>query len=264
MKRRDFLIGSAIVAGSTVKFWGQDSDKAKLARIAIMTACFSSVVKSSAHPNDPKRTFELLDLPQVFAEHYGVHYLEPTCSHFTSTEKDYLDEFQVRLKKAGSQLNQISLGAISEQPGQSYGILNISSDNPVFRLEAIDLTKRWIDHAAYLRCPRVMVNQGLLLPEVRKETIETLKIMTDYGKSKNVKVTMETRGGGGGDALAGAAAAAAKRRAGPGANLLVARAKYPMPAIGECLRKCSRAPVRGRTSTWAITPMRKSAMPVCA
>jgi sugar phosphate isomerase/epimerase len=180
-----------------------------------MTACFSSIIKNPAHPDDPKRTMELLDLPDMFADHYGVHYLEPTCLHFTSTETAYLKEFAGRLKRAKSQLNQISLGQLSPViPGSSATLLNISSPDPVQRLEAIDLTKQWINYAAFLGCPRVMVNQGTLMPEIRTETVATLKIMTDYGKTKNVKVTMETRGGGGGAGRgrgrAGAEAAPAK------------------------------------------------------
>lgn len=199
MRRREFLIGSAIAAGSAHKIWGQASDKEKLSRIGIMTSSFSSIVKNPDHPDDPKRTFELLDLPDMYAEHYGVHYMEPTCQHFTSTETPYLQEFAGRLKKAKIQLNQISLGQLSPViPGSSATLLNISSPDGELRLEAIDLTKRWIDHAAFLDCPRVMINQGTLMPEIRTETIATLQTMTDYGKTKNVKVTMETRGGGGG------------------------------------------------------------------
>ncbi len=193
MRRREFLIGAAIAAGGVRSTWGQGSDKAKLARIGIMTANVNSLVKDPAHPDDPKRTLELLDMPQVFAEHFGVHYLEPTCSHFASTEKDYLNEFKARLRKAGSQLNQISLGALATAPGQQFPLLSISSPQRDHRLEAIDLTRQWIDHAAYLGCPRVMLHQGELAPEVRKETIATMKTMTDYGKSKNVKTTLELR-----------------------------------------------------------------------
>ena len=52
MKRREFLIGSAIAAGPAAKGWGQSPDRAKLDRIAIMTLCFSRVLKSAAHPDD--------------------------------------------------------------------------------------------------------------------------------------------------------------------------------------------------------------------
>jgi len=206
MKRREFLIGSAFAAGSGARIWGQrsDSNKEKLDRIAIMTACFSSIIKNPSRQNDPKRTFELLDLPDMYAEHYGIHLLEPTCQHFTSTEPDYLKEFAGRLKKAKSGLNQISLGQLSPVlPNSSATLLCISSPEPELRLEAVELTRQWIDHAAFLGCTRVMVNQGTLMPEIRTETVATLKKMTDYGKSRNIKVTMETRGGGGGGAARG-------------------------------------------------------------
>ncbi len=193
MRRREFLIGAAIAAGGARSTWGQNSDKAKLARIGSMTQNVGSLLKDPAHPDDPKRTLELLDLPQVLSEHFGVHYIEPTCAHFRSTEKDYLDEFKARVKKAGMELNQISLGALAQQSGQSYPIMTISSPERANRIAAIDLTKQWIEHAAYLGCPRVMLHQGDLAPEVRKETITALTAMTEYGKSKNVKVTLELR-----------------------------------------------------------------------
>ena len=131
MRRREFLIGSAVAAGSAGRIWGQSADKEKLGRIAIMTACFSGIIKNPAHLDDPKRTLELLDLPEMYSEHYGIHYLEPTCQHFTSTETPYLKEFSDRLKKAKSQLNQISLGQLSPGiPGSSATLLNISSPDP--------------------------------------------------------------------------------------------------------------------------------------
>jgi len=196
MKRREFLIGSAIAAGS-VRLWAQRPDQAKLDRIAIMSLCFNPVIKSAAHPADPKRTLEILDLPDMIAERYGVHRVEMQHSHFTSTESAYLEEFRGRMKKAKSQMNQINV---------EFGPLNISATDPVLRLETIDLTKKWIDHAVLLGCPRVMVNQGTLAPDVRQAAIDTLKTINAYGKTKKVNITMENRGGGGGRAGAPAAA----------------------------------------------------------
>lgn len=192
MRRREFLIGAAIAAGVR-RTRAQGSDKAKRARIGSMTANFERVVKHSAHADDPNRTLDLLDLPQMYAERLGVHYIEPTCAHFASTEKDYLDELKARVKKAGLEFNQISLGALATAPGARFPLLSISAPERTHRVQAIDLIKQWIDHAAYLGCPRVMVHQGELPPEVRKETIEAMKIVTDYGKTKNVKATLELR-----------------------------------------------------------------------
>ena len=203
MRRREFLIGAAIAAGSPA-LRAERPGQAKLDRIAIMSLCFNPVIKSAAHPDDPKRTLDSLDLPDMIAERYGVHRVEMQHSHFLSTEHGYLEEFRGRMKKAKSQMNQINV---------EFGALNISSPDPVLRGETIDLTEKWIDHAVALGCPRVMVNQGTLAAEVRQAAIDTLKAINTYAKGKKVYVTMENRGGGGGGrggrAGAGAAAPAA-------------------------------------------------------
>jgi sugar phosphate isomerase/epimerase len=150
-----------------------------------MTLSFNSVLKSAAHPDDPRRTLDILDTPQMIADRYGVHHVEFQHTHFASTESSYLKELRDRLRKAKSSMNQICL---------EFGILNISTPDPVLRIETIDLTKRWIDHAAEVGCPRVMLNHGTLAPEVRQNAIAALKTMAEYGKKKKVFITLESRG----------------------------------------------------------------------
>src|ERR1041384_8020116 len=108
MTRRELLIGGAwaTCAGS---LRGQRADQAKLDRIAIMSLCFNPVIKSAAHPDDPKRTLDILDFPDMIAERYGVHHVELQHSHFSSTESAYLEEYRGRLKRAKSQMNQINV-----------------------------------------------------------------------------------------------------------------------------------------------------------
>jgi len=183
IKRRDFLIGSG-VAASAARAWGQSADRAKMDRVAIMSYSFNLIVKSDAHPDDPLRTLDILDFPGVMAQRYGIHNLEIQHAHFRSTEPGYLDEFRDRLTKAQSRMSQVVL---------ELGPLNVSSADPVVRVETIDLTKRWIDLAVTLGCPRVMVNQGTLAPEVRLTAIDSLKKINAYAKTKNVLVTMENR-----------------------------------------------------------------------
>jgi sugar phosphate isomerase/epimerase len=184
MKRRDFLI-SAVAAGYVGRAWAETPDRAKLDRLAVMTLSFNPILKSAAHPGDPARTLDILDAPQMLADRYGIHHVEFQHSHFASTEPAYLKEVSDRLKKAKSQMNQICL---------EFGPLNISSTDPMLRVETIDLTKQWIEHARAVGCPRVMLNQGTLAPEVLETAIATLKTIGDYGKSRKVFVTLENRG----------------------------------------------------------------------
>jgi sugar phosphate isomerase/epimerase len=188
VKRRDFLIGSAAVFAAGRVGWTRDTNTTKLDRIAVMTLAFNSVLKSEDHPGDQERTLDIMDAPEMIADHFGVHHVEVQHTHFASTESSYLREFRTRLNKAKSRMNQVCL---------EFGDLNISSPSVVLRQETIDLTKQWIDHAVELGCPRVMVNQGSLAPEVRQSAIATLKTIGDYGKSRKVWVTMENRGAGG-------------------------------------------------------------------
>jgi hypothetical protein len=197
VNRREFLISSAI-AVSAVPTWGQPTDQAKLDRVAVMSYSFDSIVKWGVHADDPQRMIDILDFPAIIAQRYGVHHVEIQHAYFRSTEPDYLEEFKNRLKQAKSQMTQLVL---------ELDELNVSSPDPVLRVETIDLTKRWIDHAVTLGCPRVMLNQGSLAPEVRQTAIDTLKKINAYAKTRKVWVTIENRDdppGEGGRAAVGA------------------------------------------------------------
>jgi len=185
MNRRNFLMASTVAAAYVGKAHADAPDRTKLDRIAVMTLSFNSILKSAAHPDDPARTLDILDAPQMIADRYGIHHVEFQHSHFASTEPAYLKEVSDRLRKAKSQMNQICL---------EFGPLNISSPDPVLRLETIDLTKQWIEHARAVSCPRVMLNQGALAPEVLETATATLKTIGEYGKSRKIFVTMENRG----------------------------------------------------------------------
>ena len=157
-------------------------DEAKLDRIAVMSVCFAPLLKGTARAGNPKATLDLMDLAGMVAERYGIHRVDFQQVDFPSGESAYLQELRNRVKKANSQVNQINLDFVN---------LNVSSLDVAIRLETIDLTKRWIDHAAALDCPRVMVSHGGLAPAVRQSAIETLKTINAYGKAKNVSVTVD-------------------------------------------------------------------------
>jgi len=131
---------------------------------------------------NPKATLDLMDLAGMVAERFGVHHVEFQHADFPSTEVAYLEEFRSRLKRANSQMSQIRL---------DFANINVSSPDPMILLETIELTKRWIDYAVALGCPRVMVNQGDLAPKVRESAIATLKTINRYAQLKKVFVTVE-------------------------------------------------------------------------
>jgi len=202
MNRREFLAGAAAAAGlaATRKGWAQARDQAKLARVAIMSLGFNSILKNPDQPTNPARTLDVMDIGQMYADRYGVHNVEMQHTHFPSTDESWLKDFRARLAKTKSQVTNINL---------EFGPQNISAEDPALRQQALDRTKQWVDSAAILGCPRIMVNQGAPTQENKRVAIETLKAMGDYGKSKRVMVAMENRGGGGGRRGAAPDAAAA-------------------------------------------------------
>jgi hypothetical protein len=189
------------LAATRLEAAAQSADQAKLARVAMMTLNFTSLLKTPFQPPSPERTLDLFDLPQMYVDTYGVHNIELQHYHAASTEPSYFRELRARVDRAKSKTTQVVV---------EFGGLNVSAPNHNFlpRLQAIDLTKVWIDRAAMLDCPRIMVNQGQPAPENRTYAIDTLKAMVDYGDSKGVKVNMETRGSGGGRAAAAGPAGA--------------------------------------------------------
>ncbi len=166
---------------------------AKLARVSIMTYNFDRRLKLPGLPPNPDRILEIFDLPQMYADVYGVHNIELQHTHFASTETSYLKDFRARIEKVKSRMTQINV-----EFDEGNVQMNVSTENPVMRDEAIDLTSRWVDHAVVLGCPRVMINQGRLTPESLERATAAMKLMGDYARTKGVKISVETRGGGGG------------------------------------------------------------------
>jgi hypothetical protein len=156
----------------------------KLARVSIMTYNFSSRLKLEGETPNLDRVLELFDVPQYFADTYGVHNVELQHSHFASTETSYLKDFRACIERTKSQMTQINV---------EFGPMTGSAADPVQRYQAIDLTTRWVDHAVVLNCPRVMVNQGLLTNETKSRVTAALRLMNEYANKRGVKITVETR-----------------------------------------------------------------------
>src|SRR5580765_2234059 len=250
MERREFLISAASVAAAATSrsVWAQAPKGVKqstLDRIAIMTLNFQSMLKVPDVEDSPTRTLELFDVAQMIADKYGVHKVEFQHYHIPSTEPSYLKELRSHIEKSKSRMTQINL---------EFSGLNMSAPRQRDRVLAIDLTKAWVDHAVLLGAQRVMINQGAqggtanVMPNNENKVygIPTLKTMADYGKSKGIIVSMETRGAGGGGGRrgggAGTAGAPGGGQAAPPANAAPPAAASPAPA----------APPMPQPEVWAL------------
>jgi hypothetical protein len=185
MNRRNFL--STVGASLVVPAWAhsqQSSGTAKLARIAIMTYNFSNILKVPGLPAKPIQTLDVFDLPQMFADRYGVHNIEFQHSHLPISDPSSLQQLVNRIKKVKSHISQINL---------EFGSVTFSASEPEQREQAATLTNYWIDHAVMLGCPRVMVNQGHLTVEKKVYSIPTLKRISKYAHSRGIKISLESR-----------------------------------------------------------------------
>lgn len=208
MKRREFLYSAAAAAGvaGLGTAWTAESafaaqaaaggvNKAELAKIkkstldrmAIMTLNFQRILKVPDVQDNPDRTLELFNIGEMIADTYGVHKVEFQHYHLASTETSYLKSLRASLEKVKSRATQINL---------EFSGLNICAPQNRDRVLAVDLTKAFVDHAATLGAQRVMINQGAPTQDNKAAGIAALKLMVEYGKSKNIIVSVETRGSG--------------------------------------------------------------------
>ena len=179
-------MGAAAAAGLAANSrWTVGAAQAKLDRVAIRSLNFDSVLKAGVGPPpDAARTLDIMDFAQMVADRFGVRRIELQHAHFLSTEAGYLKDLRGRVTKAKSEIVQINL---------DFGANTASTAGFSGRNQTIDLTKQWIEHAAALGCPRVMVTQGSLAADARQNAIAALKIMGDYGRARKVTVTIENK-----------------------------------------------------------------------
>jgi hypothetical protein len=264
MRRREFLASAAaaVTAASSPTVWAQTQSPAKakqstLDRIAIMTLNFQRILKVPDVQDSPERNLELFDIGEMIADKYGVHKVEFQHYHLASTEPSYLKELRSRLEKVKSRATQINL---------EFSGLNMSAPRLRDRLLAIDLTKAWVDHAVLMGAQRVMVNQGAqggqdsVMPthENKVYSIPALKTMADYGRSKGIIVSVETRGGGGGGRGRGnaqGAAGGATPAAGSGSTTPAtasANAPAAAPAAANTAPATPPVPAMPSPEVWAL------------
>ena len=196
MRRREFLIGSVAAASVVACGRAQAQDiivKSKLDRVGAMSGDFDELLRErgGGPPAAPKE-LDVMDFPDLLAHRYGIHNVEMQTIHFLPLETPYYEKFFARLKKANSRMVNMS---IQLDPTGYSGTISPCSPDPQIRAHAIELAKQWMDRAAMLECPSVMLNQGRSLDGDLTPAIDALKTLRDYGASKNIVIIMEPRGG---------------------------------------------------------------------
>jgi len=196
MRRREFIANAAALGAAQRLSFGQDWKQAnaeKLKRVGCMSGCFGSQlteVRDWSKPSAPGK-LDIMDFPEMLADRFGIHNVEVQQIHFLSMEPSYYRKFLARVKKAKSRMIDMPL----ELDPQGYqGNISPCSTDPKLRAEAVERIKQWIDRAAIIQCPSVMMHQGMELPADLGPAIESVKTLADYGRAKKVAVIMENRG----------------------------------------------------------------------
>jgi sugar phosphate isomerase/epimerase len=195
MKRREFLTGVAAAVSLARRGRAQGAAReAKLARIGVMSAGFARLIGSSWDQAAQPKSLDIMEIPEMLADRFGIHNFEVQTIHFLSMEPSYYARFNERLKRAKCKVSNICL-ELDDNDHRYSGLVGPSSPDPALRAKGIELTKRWVDIAATIGCPSVMANQGSSpITENLDTCVEALKAMAAYGKTKNVAVTLENRG----------------------------------------------------------------------
>ena len=227
MKRREFLLGAAGVAGTAGLGWGQGQTPAgqappagqgggrggggggrggpanvpaaKLARIAIMTLNHWSMLRLPWNTNpNPNQTLALMDLPQYYVDMYGVRNVEFQHTHVaqdtTNPDPAFFKEMKAKLDAVGSRANQINIeiGTMA-QLGADGKAVALAGDA---RATWLTTARKWVDAAPLLGIKRLMLNQGALTDESKDGVSSLWKELQDYARPKQIMISNETRGSG--------------------------------------------------------------------
>jgi hypothetical protein len=196
MRRRDFMAGSVAAASLAGLARAQGAALSpKLGRISLMTNDFDELLPEiwDRSKEVAPKALDMMNVPELVADRFHLHHLEVMNMNLLSMEPSYIKKFKARLDKAKSKVVDLVLEL--DGPEARYrGNISACSPDPAMRAKAIEMTKQWIDIAAMLESPSVMINQGTgELPKDLAPCIEALKTLTAYGKSKKVFIIMENR-----------------------------------------------------------------------
>jgi sugar phosphate isomerase/epimerase len=124
----------------------------------------------------------LLEVPEYFADRFGIHNVEFWSRHFDSLEPAYLADLKRALERTGSRLVNI-------QVDETY---NLADADEAKRVEGVELVKRWVDAALQVGARSIRANPGS--GDVAA-AVRSLREVADYAGPKGMVVLVENHGG---------------------------------------------------------------------
>lgn len=183
MKRREFL---AACAAATA--WGQSNP---LDRIAVLSWSFRDAFAKTRARNGwkPDTDLDIMDYPEMIAGRYHIHNVEVQ-TMYLEPEASFVKTFRTRLERAKSKLVSIACEPDDE------AIRGLGASDEKARESAVAVNIKWIDYAADIGSPILMINQGNLYDDLGPLT-DSAKKLVEYGRTKKVTITAEPRGNSG-------------------------------------------------------------------
>jgi hypothetical protein len=150
----------------------------------MMTYNFGNVLRYPGRREKSSEELDILDLPQVYVDRYGIRLMEFQYDHLPFGEPAILSQLQARIQHAGARISQINL--------ELQGIA-ISASEAAARQQTVTLTMQAIDRCNALGSPRLMINQGKLTRENMDTAADALKRILDHAEQKAIRICMEDR-----------------------------------------------------------------------
>lgn len=182
--RRSFLRSAAAAAVLGPEILLARPRAAQMDRIGMTTVVFRFRF-AQTRPRDYTGTepmLTLLEVPEYFADRFGIHNVEFWSRHFASLEGAYLAELKAALARTGSRL-------INIQVDETY---NLADADEAKRMEGVALVKRWVDAALQVGAKSIRANPGS--GDVAA-AVRSLREIVDYAGPKGMVVLVENHGG---------------------------------------------------------------------
>ncbi len=184
MHRRTFLRTAAAAALLARPEILVASPRRALERVGMTTVTFRFRFASTRPRNyagtEPLLT--LLQVPEYFADRFGIHNVEFWSRHFESQSPAYLSQLKAAIAATNSKLVNI-------QVDETY---NLADADEAKRLEGVALVKQWVDVAKQVGAGSIRANPGS--GDVAA-AVRSLREINDYASPLGVPILVENHGG---------------------------------------------------------------------